>query len=103
MRSKTVISELQEYATSVPPPKDGAEALATAEYLSALNNIFERTLLGKTRIFYHDGSGMQRLEKGFSYFREWAEEHIQNGAFNTGVDSKEFIAWQVWLLECKMV
>lgn len=90
------MSELREYATANPPPKDSAETLATADYLSALNNIFERTLLGtKTRIFRPGGTGMQRLEKGFSYFREWAEALISSGAFNTGVENKQFIAWQV--------
>ena len=91
------MSELQEYATVDPPPMDSKETLATVDYLAALNNIFERTLLGnKTRIFRHHGTGMQRLEKGFSYFREWAEELVEGGAFDSGVDSKQFLAWQVW-------
>ena len=65
------MSELRQYATANPPPKDSAETLATADNLSALN-IFERTLLGtKTHIFRPNGKGMLRLEKVFSYFREW--------------------------------
>ena len=78
------MSELKEYATANPLPNDSAETLATADYLSALNNIFERTLLEtKTRIFCPTGTGMQRLEKRFLYFREWAEALIKSGAFKT--------------------
>ena len=40
------------------------------------------------------------LRKGFLTFKNGQRN---NGAFNIGVDSKEFIAWQVWLLECKKV
>ena len=66
------------------------------EYLKALNNIFERTLLGrKTRVFKPDGLSIQRLNQGFSFFEEWAEELVVNGSFECGVDSKEFISWQV--------
>ena len=85
-----------EYAKTDPPPHDSLEVLATEGYLRALNNIFERTLLGKkTRIFQVGGTGLQRLEKGFSYFQEWVLELLDNGVFDTGVDSKYFIAWQV--------
>ena len=85
-----------EYAKTDPPPKDSLEVLATEGYLRALNNIFEKTLLGKkTRIFQPDGTGMLRLDKGFSYFREWAQELVDSGAFVSGVDSRQFIAWQV--------
>ena len=90
------MSELLEYAKMDPPPEDSHEVLATESYLRALNNIFERTLLGKkTRIFQPDGSSMQRLENGFSYFLEWADELVVNGEFESGVDSKKFIACQV--------
>ena len=85
-----------EYATTNPPPKDHLQVLATVKYLSALNNIFEKMLLGrKTRIFYAEGRSIQRLDEGFAYFREWADELIARGSFNGGVDSKDFIAWQV--------
>ena len=38
---------------------------------------------------------MQRLEDGFSYFKEWAYELKKSGEFNSGVESKVFISWQV--------
>ena len=91
-----VMSELLKYANTNPPPSDSLAVLATERYLRALNDIFERTLLGKkTRIFRVDGAGMQRLNKGFVYFKECAEELIKNDKFQTGMDSKQFIAWQV--------
>ena len=90
------MSELLEYAKAQPPPQDSLEVLATEGYLRALNNIFERTLLGrKTRIFQSDGTSMQRLDKGFSYFQEWAKELVEGGVLNNSVDSTQFIAWQV--------
>ena len=65
------------------------------KYPSALN-IFEKTLLGKkTRIFCAKGRGIQRLDEGFAYFREWADGLVKCGSFNGGVDSKDFIALQV--------
>lgn len=70
--------------------------LATAKYLNALNSLFERTLLGsKTRFFHAEGTGIQRLDEGFQYFRDWAEELVSSGEFGDGVESKKFIAWQV--------
>lgn len=91
-----MLSELLEYARADPPPQDSLEVLATEGYLRSLNNIFERTLLGrKTRIFQPDGTGMQRLDKGFFFFEEWAQELVKSGAFDNGVDSTHFIAWQV--------
>lgn len=96
LQQDEVMSELLEHANMDPPPEDGREALATESYLRALNNMFERTLLGKkTRIFQSDGTGMQRLEKGFSYFQQWADELVESGEFESGVDSRKFIAWQV--------
>ena len=81
-----VISELREYAALRP---ERAKVLATVKYLSAIN-IFERTLLGtKTRIFKPEGTGMQCLDEGFTYFREWAEDLISSGEFDRGVDSKQ--------------
>ena len=85
-----------EYATTNPPPVDHLQVLATVKYLSALNNIFEKTLLGKkTRIFCAEGRSIQRLDEGFAYFRGWADELVNSGNFNGGVDSKDFIAWKV--------
>lgn len=64
--------------------------LATAKYLNALNSLFERTLLGsKTRFFHAEGTGIQRLDEGFQYFRDWAEELVSSG---DGVECKKFIA-----------
>jgi hypothetical protein len=84
-----------EYAPT-NPHKDHFQILATVKYLSALNNIFEKTLLGrKTRFFYVKGRSTQRLDDGFVYFREWADELVKRGNFNGGVASKDFIAWQV--------
>lgn len=89
------MSELLEFATYSLSP-DRAEVLAVAKYLSALNNIFERTIIGtKTRIFDAEGTGIQRLNEGYKYFTEWAEELTEAGEFNSGVDSKQFISWQV--------
>ena len=66
------------------------------EYLTALNTIFELTLLGnKTRIFKPDGFAIQRLDKGFAYFKKWADGLLTKGEFSSGVDSPHFIAWQV--------
>ena len=54
------------------------------------------TLLGsKTRFFCAEGTGIQRLNEGFQFFWDWAEELVVSGAFHDGVDSKKFIAWQV--------
>ena len=91
-----------EYANTHPTPEDHLEVIATEKYLAALNNIFEKTLLGrKTRIFQPDGISIQRLDQGFSYFEEWAEELYVGGSFSGGVDCKGFIAWQVFqALKC---
>ena len=96
-----VISELREYASSsLAPPED---VNATVSYLSALNSIFERTILGrKTRIFKPDGLGIQRLNQGFSYFEEWAEELVKAGRFECGVECKDFLSWQVGLINTCM-
>lgn len=96
MQQDEVLSELLEYANTDPPPQDNQQVLATVQYLSALNKIFEKTLLGrKTKIFDPHGSGIQRLNEGFSYFEEWAEELDENGCFDDGVECKSFISWQV--------
>lgn len=78
MEQDEVINELQEYATSDPPPKDRAEALATTGYLSALNNI----CWGR-----NEGSGMQRLEKEFSF------ENGQRNIYKMVPLIQELTAW----------
>ena len=100
LQQDEVISELREYATSShTPPEDQLTVQATEKYLAALNNIFERTLLGnKTRIFKPDGLSIQRLDQGFSFFEEWAEELIVDGSFGSGVDCRNFISWQVHII-----
>ena len=45
LQQDEVISELLEFATNCIGPEH-PEVLTTAQYLVALNNIFERTLLG---------------------------------------------------------
>lgn len=70
--------------------------MATSKYLVALNDIFERTLLGsKTRFFHAEGTGIQRLDGGFQYFWDWAEQLVSAGEFMDGVHNTKFIAWQV--------
>ena len=75
-------------------PAKLASVLAT---LVALNSMFEMTLLGsKTRFFCAEGTGIQRLNEGFQFFWDWAEELVVSGAFHDrvdGVDRKT--AWQV--------
>ena len=47
-----VLAELCEYARSQPPPADASSIELTIDYLSALNKLFERSLLGnKVRVF----------------------------------------------------
>ena len=81
---------LREYAAGTDIPSDErAEVLATVEYLTALNSIFELTLLGNkthTCIFKPDGFAI-RLDKGFVFFKEWADDLITMGEFSSGVDS----------------
>ena len=61
-----VIAELKEYAEGDPAPQDAASVKKTILYLSALNNLFERSLLGqKVRIFNAEGLTIQRMEKAF--------------------------------------
>lgn len=92
MQQDEVISELTEHAMSTSASKD----FASAKYLTALNDIFERTILGnKTRIFQPGGYAMQRLEDGFSYFKEWSLELKTLGCFDNGVECKLFLSWQV--------
>ena len=37
----------------------------------------------------------QRLNEGFSFFEEWAENLHGAGCFDVGVECKKFISWQV--------
>ena len=86
-----MLSELLEFASMDPTPPEINSILATEGYLRGLNDIFERTLLGRrTRIFQPEGTAMQHLQKGFSFFKEWAEELIESGVFQAGVESRKF-------------
>ena len=50
------------------------------EYLQALNNLFELALLGNhVRIFKLEGTTLQRMEKGFNFFKKWCEDAISQG------------------------
>jgi len=104
-----------EYANGDPSPEDAESVKAVIEYLKALNSFFELSILGsKVRIFKSDGSTLQRMEKGFAYFKQWCEDAISHGmgttnnithsnlysyvnigAFEESVDDKNFISWQV--------
>ena len=97
LQQDEAVSEPLEFATTHPNDPDRAEILATTKYLSALNDIFERTLLGtKVRIFNQEGTAIQRLGEGFAYFEEWAEELIDSGMFDNGVSTESFLSWQVY-------
>ena len=85
-----------EYASSCESGSVRAEVLATVKYLSALNSIFEQTLLGSSVcVFDSSGTTIQRLDEGFEYFEEWAAELIDSGVFDEGVSSEQFLSWQV--------
>ena len=47
------------------------------EYLQALNNLFELALLeNHIHIFKLERCTLQRMEKGFNFFKEWCEDAI---------------------------
>ena len=61
-------------------PNDVACVETVVEYLQALNNFFELALLGKkVRIFKSEGSTLERMEKGFNFFKNWCEDAISRG------------------------
>ena len=78
-----MLAELQEYASSHPRPHDAQSVEIVVKYLRALNNFFERGLLGnKVRVFNAEGRTLQRMEEGFAFFREWIKEQISKGIIN---------------------
>ncbi len=86
-----MLAELREYARSIPTPENAPNVELVIAYLSALNNFFERSLLGnKVRVFDSHGSTIQRMEGGFKFFVDWADEQR---FFED--DTKKFLAWQV--------
>ena len=75
-----MISELEEHLKSscISDHVNGIEFVI--EYLKALNSLFELSLLGKqVRIFQTNGSTLQRMEKGFNFFKNWCEDAIEKG------------------------
>ena len=78
--AEQVIAELKEYARADPKPHDYKKVEKVMEYLGALNQFFERGLLGeKVRVFDACGKTIQRMECGFNFFCEWIEELISQG------------------------
>ena len=81
------MAELKEYACCEDIPADAASVELTISYLSALNNLFERSIIGKkVRVFNVNGTTMQRMSEGFNFFADWAKEND---------DNKSFLVWQV--------
>ena len=59
-------------------------------YLEALNGLFEKSILGRVRVFDSSESTIQRMEISFNFFAGWAKEKPLDE-----VDSKQFLSWQV--------
>ena len=84
-----VLAELREYARGQPLPDDSASVELVIAYLSSLNNLFERSILGRSvRVFDPHGSTMQRMESGYQFFVQWACKQYPNG------DQVKFLSWQ---------
>ena len=91
LQQDEVLAELKEYACGSPVPHDAPKVELTIRYLTALNNLFERSLLGKhVRVFEAQGSTIQRMKSGYQFFVDWAKEQEPNG------DPSNFRAWQVY-------
>ena len=89
-----MLAELREYARGHPAPDDAPNVELVIRYLSALNNVFERSLLrNHVRAFDAHGSTLQRMEAGFQFFVQWANEQYPEG--KPEGDPKKFFAWQV--------
>ena len=72
------MSELKEHAHC--HPGDDAAVKMVIKYLQALNNMFERGILGnKVRVFDVNGSTIQRMENGFNFFSQWMDELVSQG------------------------
>lgn len=69
-----------EYARADPKPDDPAAVEKVISYLEAMNSFFEMGLLGtKVRVFDPEGKTLQRMEKGFTFFRQWIEDLFSKG------------------------
>lgn len=85
-----MLAELREHARQQPPPEDASSVELVIDYLSSLNNLFERSLLGRhVRIFDPHGSTIQRIDSGYHFFVQWACKQYPNG------DPTKFLSWQV--------
>ena len=75
-----VLAELQEYATTDPPPADADSVLETVEYLRACNQIFERGILGK-KVFIRSSVSpiIKNMETGYQYFTQWLNRKLETG------------------------
>ena len=74
---------------NVPTPEDAESVKLVIAYLQALNNIFEKSILGKrVRVFSAEGTTIKRIDEGFQFFDTWAKE-IED-------DKRSFLSWQVW-------
>ena len=38
---------------------------------------------------------MERFDEGYSFFSDWAEELVSLGEFDSRVENKHYISWQV--------
>lgn len=90
-----VLAELREYARSGTKPQDAPEVELVIQYLEALNNLFERSILGKkVRVYDSKGTTIQRMDEGFQFFAKWAKESEGDE------DRKSFLSWQVNIKMC---
>ncbi len=85
-----MLAELKEYARAIEKPSDSDAVELAISYLEALNKIFEKSIIGKhVRVFSPKGFTIQRMEDGFQFFVDWANQNRKNK------DKKSFLAWQV--------
>ncbi len=91
LQQDEVLAELREYARTCPVPNDAPTVELVICYLTALNNLFEKSILGKhVRIYTAQGTAIQRMESAYQFFVDWAKEHESNDN-----PPSNFIAWQV--------
>jgi len=51
----------------------------TGEYLDACNLLFEKRLLSHRRVNNKDGSVLENIKKGMSFFEQWCANHENTG------------------------
>ena len=87
-----MLAELREYARRHPVPENAPTVELVINYLSALNNVFESSLLGnRVRVFDAHGSTIQRMEGGFKFFIEWADEQCPEVSRLAGMDTLTYL------------